>query len=949
MSESFNWSDSGLDRSHFHALANLLSLRNDGQAEPTSLSSTDIEHAWEIEDDSDDDTHSIDTSAARQITQSGHSKLKQKFLDGLAEFAANRKGGEAVACTAMRERESNVVIWITRNEGFSEADIPTFEKLGTQLASLYRTKSDITLAEIWDDMISYQQSRIEQSYIPDLRGSFRSDEIIHRPYNVHRPGTVVVDQGLLSTLKTLLFNLDDHGAGVFDRYKSLVVAAYNVRQRSTLQHIHNSTSRTTSISRRLWIDICMLARLRVAFERFKEIALTLPSFEDVSIVLVPRPQTSAALLGPERSLTLKETFNLLHVEFSQATVKAALGQKCNLDKIKRDFGKRQNRRLQVHAEVQMLLHLHKSEQSTSDMVPYLGCSKLSCFLCHRFVRSYGQVETRGCHGRAFQAWTVPEVNGLRAGHAEKISKAIKIVQDDVEEVFKASIKNPVQLQKTSVAGGSSLLVTGSSEKDISTKQRHIERLKMKAERDRVAEMFQREAETPRVKAPGDYSLQWQESYDECSICERQTQRRCSICNQDHFCSEGCEAKRYGIHLFTCSKRPLTSADYLWESLLEDLMPQEEDVLEDFGFNNVLSDGDKHKLLGVYKRLWLTSKGECSAEILHEWPQSGKLEDNIKNFYYSIPEHARGEYFPWLMQNPHVLDRPLMKEEAVAQMVATYFDDAKTYLAPEDRHRTLHELEPEAKKHCYIILAQILHRNTPDPSQMTWYSFGYVTCCNGGQAWNNEESVLVDIYQLLLMRDDGSYFFKSHDHRRGSLPPVTFTQFWKAYEEGALIELMDSNGLKDMRLRLPYLEAFLSVPPSGPRPSVWTLKQFIEVNDPVEYPPALSIAVDYGFINCKTTEETHVLMEIYRRVLASADPLELHRACTSGRLYDFANLHYQMKEIWKPLMSNLYPLEQPGESDMVRQAESEVKSEVGQDSSGWFSFSKLWNVLGLSGN
>jgi hypothetical protein len=92
----------------------------------------------------------------------------------------------------------------------------------------------------------------------------------------------------------------------------------------------------------------------------------------------------------------------------------------------------------------------------------------------------------------------------------------------------------------------------------------------------------------------------------------------------------------------------------------------------------------------------------------------------------------------------------------------------------------------------------------------------------------------------------------------------------------------------------------------------------------------------------------VLMEIYRRVLASAGPLELHEACISGRLYEFANRHYQMKEKWRRLMRNLYPLGQAGELDVVRQANLDMKTETEQDSLGWFSFSKLWNVLGLSG-
>jgi len=47
MSESFDWNYPGLNWSHFHSLANLLSLQNGGQAEPSSLSDTVLEEDWD--------------------------------------------------------------------------------------------------------------------------------------------------------------------------------------------------------------------------------------------------------------------------------------------------------------------------------------------------------------------------------------------------------------------------------------------------------------------------------------------------------------------------------------------------------------------------------------------------------------------------------------------------------------------------------------------------------------------------------------------------------------------------------------------------------------------------------------------------------------------------------------------------------------------------------------
>jgi hypothetical protein len=133
MSESFDWNYPGLNWSHFHSLANLLSLRNGGQAEPSSLSDTVLEEDWDPDDNGDGDAPSMDTRFAHQISDSGHGRLKRRFLDCLA---ANKKGGTAVACSAMKEAEDNVVIWIARNEGFSDVDKPVFDKLGKVLGSL---------------------------------------------------------------------------------------------------------------------------------------------------------------------------------------------------------------------------------------------------------------------------------------------------------------------------------------------------------------------------------------------------------------------------------------------------------------------------------------------------------------------------------------------------------------------------------------------------------------------------------------------------------------------------------------------------------------------------------------------------------------------------------------------------------------------------------------------
>ena len=352
------------------------------------------------------------------------------------------------------------------------------------------------------------------------------------------------------------------------------------------------------------------------------------------------------------------------------------------------------------------------------------------------------------------------------------------------------------------------------------------------------------------------------------------------------------------------------------------MPQEEDVLEDFGFNNVHLGGDQTYLLGVYGGLYLS--GKFSAEDIHEWRVGGILVDKIKEFYYSIAEDCRGRYFPWFLKNFHVLDRPMTIDEAQQRLLATFYDKAKPYLDIEDRNKTARELKPEARGASYNLLAGVLSRFSPNPIEGNWYSFAFVTCRGQG-----EESMLVDLYQLLLTESDGSFFYEFHNRRRGNIQPATFTQFWKAYEAGTLVQLMDSKGLKELRSWLPFLEAFLAVPPAGPHPSVWSLKQFLEISDPMDHPPVPSVNVDYGFINCRTFEETCALMEIYKEVLKTANPLALHQACVAGALFQFASGFVRMEERWRSLMRNLYPLEEVVESEL----RSEVGSEADDDSAG----------------
>ena len=137
----------------------------------------------------------------------------------------------------------------------------------------------------------------------------------------------------------------------------------------------------------------------------------------------------------------------------------------------------------------MLMFLNSKESATMGVFPYFGCSKLSCFMCHRLIQSYGRFTTRGYHGRLFKPWTVPISNGLLPGHADRTAKALIVVQKKVVKKLKASIESHIRHERTSVIGGSS--ISGSIQVENAQRRSQIDQVEARNERARVAEKFRR--------------------------------------------------------------------------------------------------------------------------------------------------------------------------------------------------------------------------------------------------------------------------------------------------------------------------------------------------------------------------------------------------------------------------------------------------------------------------
>jgi hypothetical protein len=210
--------------------------------------------------------------------------------------------------------------------------------------------------------------------------------------------------------------------------------------------------------------------------------------------------------------------------------------------------------------------------------------------------------------------------------------------------------------------------------------------------------------------------------------------------------------------------------------------------------------------------------------------------------------------------------------------------ARQWLEPSERHLTLRELEPSAKRKVLLLLACLLDSQVPTPAFDIYFDFGFVVCTKP-----KETMTLAGLYKELLTNCGQKVDM--------------FFELWKALSDNTLVQLFDRYGYETFRDEIPVLERFLTAPP-GRRPTVWRLIHFLRQEDNTDPSPWLQR--DYGFQFCKHREEVERLKSIYRAILQKSRPGELHEACTRGQLVKLGlNKGIVIEPGNKRLMQNTY--------------------------------------------
>lgn len=138
------------------------------------------------------------------------------------------------------------------------------------------------------------------------------------------------------------------------------------------------------------------------------------------------------------------------------------------------------------------------------------------------------------------------------------------------------------------------------------------------------------------------------------------------------------------------------------------------------------------------------------------------------------------------------------------------------------------------------------------------------------------------------------------------------EFTRQFKAGRLIALFQQYKVEGQVLDIPYMKDFLQN--NRLIKSVWWLKAYIH-QEPGFERMRPSIGVDYGIYNCNGVSKHIALMKSTYQTLfwhPKSDPLELHKACITGKIYPYVDGLLKLKKkdakLLKKLMWNPYPLD-----------------------------------------
>ncbi|KAJ6788739.1 hypothetical protein PWT90_07966 [Aphanocladium album] len=813
------------------------------------------------------DFDDADSMNAAQTSIVELSELKRGFLDRLAELLSHSPRGPHVAAAALVEQAGRIHVVVAKNNFMDQKSmimIHYLQGVFRQLSALDPLNPSVEhiKGELWRQMVTFYRKRLIE-YSSAVKRSLLAAGL-ERHDNADLPQLL---RARLTNLASLI--RDAQNASDDCKNDELVVLAYEIsdshRSLDEWQHFGSELA-----TRTLRTQLAFLGRLRRCFNTFVAAAERLPYFSQISIIACKGARGSSDGLKSNRRRApydLASAFSSLDLASQSENISSEFERKTHKS-LRSSFEGLKTATWQVHAEVQVAVRLAEYARQDTEQGDYIGCSRLSCLLCSLFLRCYNNIATRGCHGKIYELWNIPENSALPADEASKLAVAVKRLEQIIKERLLLDRNSKRNQYKESTVGGSnvfnvtwdfdspSLARIVAQEMD---RQHHIEFAVATRHQSRsdteVLDLEDLSMDKPeRLEQAPEAARSTVTKVAECTICDRETSRRCSFCSLDWFCGVSCEEKMSIHHLRKCCARPITSADILLEDAYADELPTDPQVQAGFGFDRCQNKNEEILLFGVYQGLL---KGFAVDSIsLHKWRERNILAAEIAKKFENVPEVDRGWYYPWFAANKERLfptagiEHPShgIQEQAKEQYLFRILEKYRNRLQGEDQTASLTELEPPAKSLCYLFFVIVMENMHPPPqlgpSGYLWYEFGFATCQS-----EHDERNIAGLYLSLL--DPGSserrYYalFGQDVPAQRTYPACSFEEFWLAWSSRSLVDLFTKyKGNISWKTDCQNFCRFMSYRHDEQRPSIWRLKHLLalEANTPLSRFPEIEEGV-----------------------------------------------------------------------------------------------------------
>lgn len=429
-------------------------------------------------------------------------------------------------------------------------------------ANAGKTDAEGASERLWLKMLSYAKLRVD-GYRKELKQIFNANRRqIKKGSSEHSSS----ESRAATDLQCVMSEMHDKLCGTAsigkddDTLSRLVQTAYKVRKWANTERELGKLLEDSALAKKVYPGLCFLGRLRTTYETFREISLDAWRGLEVRVYPVRKPNPVKV---QSKSLSLSQTFDLLGLTLGDNTVKTYIKKKGLTTKdASAKFDVLQGQKIWVHAEVQLIFHMEK--ENVKNYFPYMGSSKLNCFLCADFIAAYGGLSSRGCHGRPYSKWFIPQTKELQRESSENMWKTIRKVEENLKRQLLKPLGKAQNFRAESTIGLTDMSGPSGGGDCVSNPRILAYRYKRYEEREQqqlMDHLYQGTSEIPEQheyesapmvsegKTRIDVSQNEEELEDECGGCPRMTTRRCGKCGRDRFCSTSCERKMSGTHAF----------------------------------------------------------------------------------------------------------------------------------------------------------------------------------------------------------------------------------------------------------------------------------------------------------------------------------------------------------------------------------------------------------------